>query len=244
MRSQIGTIISTDAGLIAGKSVLITGGSRGIGLAIARVLAGQGARITLVARDRQRLERAAAELGADCQIADVSDASAVRRLASDTGPVPDVIVNSAGAFELATIAETSVESFDRQVAVNLRAVFLLAREFLPVMLERASGHIVTIGSIAGRHAFPANGAYSAAKFGVRGLHAVLQAELKGTGVRATLIEPAATATELWAAVDRSRHGGLPAAESMLSPEAVAQAVLYALSQPPEVAVPNLFLERS
>ena len=128
------------------------------------------------------------------------------------------MVNSAGAFELAPIAETSVESFDRQMAVNLRAVFLLAHTFLPGMLERRSGDIVTIGSIAGRQAFAANGAYAASKFGVRGLHGVLQAELKGTGVRATLIEPAATDTGLWQAIDRREHTQLPEPGDMLSPE--------------------------
>jgi hypothetical protein len=90
-----------------------------------------------------------------------------------------------------------VEAFDRMIAVNLRAAFLLMRAFVPGMLARGRGHIVTIGSVAGRQAFPSNGAYSASKFGVRGLHAVLAAELRGTGVRATFVEPAATDTPLW-----------------------------------------------
>jgi NADP-dependent 3-hydroxy acid dehydrogenase YdfG len=152
-------------------------------------------------------------------------------------------VHSAGAFALAAIAETTVDAFDEQVAVNLRAVFLLTRAVLPGLLARGSGHIVTIGSIAGRQPFPGNGAYAASKFGVRGLHAVLLTELRGTGVRATLIEPAATDTGLWDQIDRRRFPDLPARSAMLSVDQVAEAVLYALSRPPGVVVPNLSIER-
>jgi NADP-dependent 3-hydroxy acid dehydrogenase YdfG len=120
----------------------------------------------------------------------------------------------------------------------------LIRAVLPGMLERGDGHIVTLGSVAGRVAFPENGAYSAGKFGARGLHAVLAAELRGTGVRATFVEPAATDTPLWDAIDRARHGGLPPREAMLAPSAVADAVLYAVTRPKEVAVPNILVERS
>ncbi|MBX6366304.1 MAG: SDR family oxidoreductase, partial [Gemmatimonadetes bacterium] len=157
---------------------------------------------------------------------------------------PDVLVNAAGAFELAPLEATSPESFDRQIAVNLRGPFLLIRAFLPGMLRRRRGHIVTIGSVAGRQAFPHNGAYSASKFGVRGLHAVLDAELRGRGVRATLIEPAATDTPLWDAVDVERHPSLPPREAMLPAGAVADAVIYAITRPAEVDVRNVLLERA
>ncbi|HSL70317.1 MAG TPA: SDR family oxidoreductase [Longimicrobiales bacterium] len=235
-------------GELNGQRALITGGSGGIGLAIARVLRSAGAEVLLVARAAGRLQRAAADSGAEPYAADVSSVAEVERLAAavlarwDHGP--DLVINAAGAFALAPLAETTVESFDQQIAANLRSVFLQIRTWLPHMLRRGSGHIVTIGSIAGRVAFPANGAYSASKFGVRGLHAVLTAELRGTGVRATLIEPAATATMLWDAVDREEQPDLPAPTEMLPPMAVAQAVLYAVAQPAEVAVSNLMVQRS
>ncbi len=154
------------------------------------------------------------------------------------------LVNAAGAFGLAPVAETPVDAFDRMVAVNLRAPFLLLRAFLPGMLARGSGHVVTIGSIAGRVAFPHNAAYSASKYGVRGLHAVLDAELRGSGVRATLLEPAATDTPLWDDVAVDQHPGLPPRAAMLAPEMVADAVLYVLTRPPEVDVRVLTLERT
>ena len=232
---------------LEGRTALVTGGSRGIGLEVGRLLVAQGTHVLLVARDEHRLRRAGQAVGAQWQVADVTDASALQRLgqqaAEQLGGMPDIVVNSAGAFELAPIVQTSAESFDRQIAVNLRAVFLLARTFLPAMLERGRGDFVTIGSVAGRQAFAANGAYAASKFGVRGLHGVLQAELRGTGVRATLIEPTATDTELWLAIDRERHPQLPDRDQMLRPEAVAGAVLFALSQPEHTVVSNVLVDR-
>jgi NADP-dependent 3-hydroxy acid dehydrogenase YdfG len=211
-------------------------------------MAAHGAELMLVARAEQRLRAAAESCGARYHAADASDPAEMTALESMVRTTwqgaPDIVVNSAGAFALAPLAELRLEDFDRQIAVNLRAVFLQVRAWLAGMLERGSGHIVTIGSVAGRKAFPANGAYSASKFGVRGLHEVLDLELRGTGVRATLIEPAATDTELWSAIDRTQHQDLPPASAMLSAEAVAQAVLYAVTQPPEVAVPRVGVERS
>jgi NADP-dependent 3-hydroxy acid dehydrogenase YdfG len=178
--------------------------------------------------------------------ADVTDEHAVAaladRLAADGGV--DVVVNAAGAFALARVAETTPESFDDMVAANLRAPFLVIRAFLPPMLDARTGHVVTIGSVAGRHAFPQNGAYSASKFGIRGLHAVLELELRGTGVRCTLVEPAATDTGLWDEVDPDGRADLPSRTAMLSPDAVADAVLYAITRPPDVALPAIALQRS
>src|SRR5690606_30588547 len=92
--------------------------------------------------------------------------------------VPDIIVHAAGAFALERVESTSIETFDRMIAVNLRAAFLLMRAFIPGMRERDSGHFLSIGSIAGRVPLPGNGAYAASKFGLRGLHAVLNTELR------------------------------------------------------------------
>ncbi len=233
---------------LAGGQALVTGGSRGIGLAIARVLRGAGCGVMLVARGEAALEAAAAAIGGIPLPADVAQEGEVatlhHRFLELAGREPDVVVNAAGAFGLAALADTAVVSFDRMIAVNLRAPFLLVREFLPGMLARGSGHFVTIGSVAGRMAFPHNGAYAASKFGVRGLHAVLDTELRGTGVRATLIEPAATDTALWDAVDAAAHPGLPPREAMLSPDDVAEAVLFAVTRPSGVDVRTLLLERT
>lgn len=235
--------------MLSGRTALITGASRGIGLEVARRLRGAGARVALVARGASELQAVADELDGVALPTDLADPAAVERLVSEAGlafggVAPDIVVNAAGAFALAPLAETDPDVFERILAVNLRGPFLLIRAFLPGMLERGSGDLVTIGSVAGRHAFPHNGAYSASKFGVRGLHAVLDAELRGSGVRAVLVEPAATDTGLWDTIDFGRSPGLPPRSAMLSAAAVADAVVYAVTRPPEVALRTLVVERT
>jgi len=112
------------------------------------------------------------------------------------------------------------------------------------MRARRSGHVLTIGSIADRAAFPENAAYAASKFGLRGLHEVLRAELRGSGVRASLVSPAPVDTPLWDPIDPDRRSGFTPRAMMLSAEAVADAVMYVLAQPPDVNVDELRLSRS
>lgn len=233
---------------LSGRIAVVTGATSGIGRAVAERLGAAGARLVIVARNAEDVTGTASELGGVAVSADVATEQGVARVADAVALLDaagaDIVVHAAGAFELAALAETRVEVFDRIVAVNLRAAFLLIHAFLPGMLARRTGDIVTIGSVAGRQAFPANGAYSASKFGVRGLHAVLAAELRGTGVRATFVEPAATDTPLWSAIDRERHPDLPPASGMLNADAVAEAVVHALTRPRDVAIPNILVERA
>lgn len=237
-----------DGAPLAGRTALVTGASRGIGRSVARLLSGAGAWVGMVARGEDELARAADEAGGHAIPADVSSPPAVHSLAAYLddllGDGPDIVVNSAGAFSLGRISEIDPAEFEHHLAVNLRAPFLLIRAFLPRMLARGSGHIVSIGSIAGRIALPGNGAYGASKFGLRGLHAVLAEEVAGTGVRATLLEPAATDTPLWDPLDPDSRSDLPSRASMLRPDDVARAVLYALSQPAGVEVSSIALRAS
>ncbi|HEX2191270.1 MAG TPA: SDR family oxidoreductase [Longimicrobiaceae bacterium] len=232
---------ATMDGTLQGKTALVTGASRGIGLAVARELARAGAWVGMVARTEAELARAAAGAGGHAIAADVTSPAAVHGLVGYVtellGDTPDLLVNSAGAFALAPLAATDPEAFERQIAVNLRGPFLLIRALLPLMLNRRSGHVVNIGSVAGRVAFPENGAYAASKFGLRGLHEVLAQEVRGTGVRATLVEPGATDTSLWDAIDPDSRDDLPSRTAMLSPDDVARAVLFAASQPAGVEIP-------
>lgn len=230
---------------LAGQTALVTGASRGIGRAIAAALSARGCWVGMVARSEDELRAAAAETGGHAIPGDVTSAAVannlVAYLADVLGGAPDLVVNAAGAYALAPVAETDPVVFDRLIAANLCAPFLVMRAFLPGMLARGSGHLISIGSVAGRSALPGNGAYAAAKYGLRGLHEVLASEIRGTGVRATLIDPAATDTPLWDDLDPDSRDDLPSRSEMLQPEDVARAVLYAATQPPEVEVVSLLV---
>lgn len=232
---------------LEGKRALITGGSRGIGFACARSLHGEGMRVMLIARDIEALRRATEMLGRGAHHMRVDLSGDVAKIAGDVRAelkaVPDVLVNNAAEFFVTPAEETNVEDFERTLRVNLTAHFALVREFLGDMKRRGSGHIVTIGSIADQRGLPGNAAYSASKFALRGLHEVLREELRGTGVRATLVSPARVDTTIWdspgAASERPT-----AAAGMMPAAAVGDAVRYAVTQPPEVNVDELRLSRS
>ena len=236
---------------LAGRTALVTGASRGIGLACARALAAAGAaRVAMLARNAAALRAAATPLGprALTVVCDVADPAAVDRAAAEVttsfGGPPDILVNSAGLFTLAPVDETEPADFARAVATNLVGPFAVLRAFLPDMRARGAGHVVTIGSIADRTAFAENAAYAASKFGLRGLHEVLRTELRGTGVRTTLVSPGPVDTPLWDAVGPDARPGFTPRSMMLSADAVAGAVLYAVTQPDDVNVDELRLSRS
>jgi NADP-dependent 3-hydroxy acid dehydrogenase YdfG len=151
----------------------------------------------------------------------------------------DILVNNAGIFDMAPVDETKEETFDLMIATNLAAPFRFTRAFLPIMKRNKRGHVVSIGSIADRKIFAGNSAYSASKFGLRAIHAVLREELRGSGVRSTLISPASVDTSIWEGVGGgvSKSGFLPAS-------AVVDAVLFALRQPAEVNIEELRLAYS
>ncbi len=232
--------------MLAGRRALITGASGGIGSAVSRALGAAGVAAVLVARRPGPLDALAAGIrGAVPFAADLTDAGAVRALVDAApdllgGPV-DLLVNNAGIFTLRPIEETEDRTLDAMLALNLAAPFRLVRALLPAMRAAGRGHIVSIGSIADRQAFPENGVYAATKFGARAMHEVLRAESRGSGVRSTLISPAATDTALWDPVEPGARGGIPPRSAMLDPAAVADAVLWAVTRAPDVNIDEMRL---
>ena len=235
---------------LSGKTAVVTGASRGIGAGIAEALGREGVRVALVARSEAKLKEHAARIKGSIPVTcDVSDPRSVdqasRRIASELNGAPDILVNNAGIFSVAVVEETSAETFIETINTNLVGPFLFVRAFLGDMKKRKSGHIVTIGSISDRTIFTGNAAYSAAKFGLRAIHEVLRAELRGTGVRASLISPAATDTEMWNSVTVTDPVANPHSKRpMLDPDDVVRAVMFALTQPEVVNVDELRLSRS
>ena len=239
---------TSSAGPLAGRWAVITGASRGIGAELARRLATDGARLVLLARGREALAALAGELGAEPVVCDVSDRAqvqdAAKRNEKIAGGAPDILVNNAGIFEIGAAHKLSVDIFRRTLDVNLVAPFALVRAFLPRMRERGGGHLVTIGSVADRNIFPGNAAYSASKYGLRALHEVLRAELRGTGVRTTLVSPGPVDTDLWDPIDPDNRTGFTPRAEMLTAAEVAEAIRWALAAPAGVNIGELRLSKS
>ena len=234
--------------VLSSCTALITGASRGIGHSVATRLASAGAIVWGLGRVEAALAELASETGGSVLVADLSDDAAVwgalERLTDEGGGPPDIVVNAAGVFGLSSCATESVLAFDESLAVNLRGTFLVVRSLLPGMLDRGEGLIVNIGSLSGRKAFPGNAAYSASNFGLRGFHEVLLEEIRGSGVRATLIEPAATDTALWDGMDPDNHPSLPNRNQMIQPGDVAEAVVFVATRPASVRIPLIQIERA
>lgn len=230
-----------------GRTALVTGVTGGIGAAVARRLAADGFVVYAGGRRRGRLGRLADEIGGVALPFDVTDTAGVagaRAVVETGGARLGVLVNAAGVFDLAPVVETGRDLLGRNLGVNLAGAVNVTRAFLPGMLAAGSGLVVNVGSVAGWKAFPDNAAYSASKYGLRGFHDVLLEELRGTGVRACLLEPGAVDTSIWDAYDPDSAPHLPGRAQMLRPDEVARAVGFVAGLPGSVAVPLLRIERA
>src|SRR5687767_13474101 len=180
-----------------GKLALVTGASSGIGVEIAKAIAGKGARVILVARGREGLERTAREItgaGGDAiaMPADLSDVNDIGRLAREvlTGPgTPHVLVNNAGAGRWRAVDETEPGEAQSAVALPYLAAYELTRELVPAMIERGSGHVLNMTSAAGYVTVPGATAYGVARWAMRAFSYQLEADLRGTGVGVSLLAP-------------------------------------------------------
>jgi NAD(P)-dependent dehydrogenase (short-subunit alcohol dehydrogenase family) len=220
-------------------SALITGGSSGIGLAIARMLHEEGYGLTLAARKVERLEAAAAELGATSVAVDVRSEEDCARLVATHLEIHgglDVLVNSAGVGIGGPIGDMQTKHFDLQQSVNLRGAFLVTREALPALRE-ARGYVVNLASIAGTIPTPGLASYGASKAALVSLTRSLAREEVEAGVRVTALCPAFVDTPMttWTGID----GG-----EMIQPEDCAELVRALLRMSPAARVPVVVIERA
>jgi 3-oxoacyl-[acyl-carrier protein] reductase len=229
-------------GLLNGAVALITGGSRGIGLAIARRLGDLGARLALCSRSAEHLRAATKELAAHGLdslplVADVTRAMDVSVLVAQVGvqlgPV-DILVNCAGVGVFGPFHERSEAEWDTVLNTNLKSVFLVSSAVAPEMIQRRRGHIVNISSLAGKNAFPNGGLYCASKWGLMGLSNCMAEELRVHGIRVSAVSPGSVAT------DFSPHSGRDV-DRLLQPDDVAHAVGMIVTEGPRSFISEVLL---
>ncbi|MDB5748332.1 MAG: uncharacterized protein JWP72_3180 [Massilia sp.] len=235
---------------IAGKVVLITGASSGLGEATARHLAAQGAHLVLGARRQDRLEALAADIRAAggqaaFAVTDVTrkdDVAALVQTALTQFGRLDVMINNAGLMAVAPLRELKVDEWDAMIDINVKGVLYGIAAALPVFQKQDSGHFINIASVAGLKVFGNAAVYSATKFAVRTISEGLRAEVGGN-IRSTVISPGAVASEL---KHGSSHADSASAvldfyEMAIPAEAVARAIAFAITQPADVDINEIVL---
>jgi len=237
---------------IQGKTVLITGASAGIGEACARAFASHGADLILAARREERLTSLKDDLESQYGITvatyglDVRSRTEVEAfanaLASD-GQIPDVLVNNAGkAKGLDKLHEGDLDDWDEMIDTNVKGLLYMSRSILPLMVERNSGHVVNIGSVAGRQVYPMGAVYCGSKFAVRAINEGMNVDLVGTNIRVTSIDPGLVETEF--SLVRF-HGDEERAETVyqgykpLAGEDIADIACFVVNAPEHVDIVDL-----
>ena len=234
----------TDSTPAQQKSALVTGASSGIGAATAKALADDGWRVVIAARRMDRLEKLAEQIGATAHQLDVTSQESVDKLAAAVGRIDLLVNNAGGAIGLESIAESSLEDWDRMYEINVAGTVRVTKAFLPSLLAVAgnAGLVVNIGSVAGWTPYAGGAGYNAAKHGVRAFNRVLRLENPGT-LRVTEIDPGRVATEEFS-LNRFRGDAEKAAEVYadklnLSAEDIAEAVRWVAALPAHMNIDTM-----
>jgi NADP-dependent 3-hydroxy acid dehydrogenase YdfG len=240
---------------INGKTVIVTGASSGIGEATATKLGERGAKVAIVARRRERLEKLAVQIeksGGQALVieADITDKKicqeAVEEVLKEWNKI-DILINNAGVMLLGPTAKAPLEEWERMISVNLLGLLYMTYAALPNMRKAGSGHLVNISSVAGRTARAGSAVYNATKWGVNAFTEALRQELVSDKlkIRTTLIEPGAVETELTShnrpEVQETLKERFKGMDKKLQSEDIAVAILYALSQPEHVNVNEILI---
>ena len=229
---------------LAGRVAIVTGAGRGIGRAVARTFAREGAAVVLAARSGAELEGVARQIVDDgghatAVAGDVSNEAAVgtlvQRALSQQGRI-DILVTAAGIARFGLAAETKLADWDEMLAVNLRGAVLCCRSVLPAMMAQRSGTIINIGSVVTSRVLTGCAAYAASKYGLLGFSRVLAEEMRAHGVRVAVLSAGATDTALWDAIPNP-----PDRKLMLRPEQVAEAALAMVLVEPNATLEEVTL---
>lgn len=232
------------------KTVLITGATSGIGLATAKALAGGNYRLILCGRRSERLQELQQELGGPSAVHilvfDVRHRSAVQEALSSLPQefaAIHVLINNAGnAHGLDTIGEGNIDDWDAMLDINVKGLLYVSREIIPQMMKRKSGHIINIGSIAGKEVYPKGNVYCASKHAVDALSQGMLQDLNPYGIRVTAINPGLVETEFSLVRfkgDEERAKGIYQGFQPLSAQDIAEIIVFALNRPAHVNISDL-----
>jgi ribitol 2-dehydrogenase len=231
---------------IAGKVVLVTGASSGIGRAIARLFAAEGAELALAARSTDRMQALAQEIGGEPHIvtADLTEPAEVDRMVADTegryGQI-DILVANAGIYVPGLAAEGDPDAWDRMIALNVNSVFRAIHAVLPGMIARRAGDILVMSSISGHQAIHWEPVYSATKHAVQSFVHGVRRQVAEHGIRVMSLAPGMVLNELWGFTDPARIDERVAARAGLRSEDVAETCLFMLTRPPHVTIRDLVI---
>ena len=224
------------------KLAIVTGGSRGIGLAIAANLAQLGAEIVITARKQDELDKAARQIrdkggrceGVRCDVSSLPDVQQLANRMSGRSKLK-IVVNNAGIGGFSTpLHQLDPDAWDKILNTNLRGVFYMIRAFAPALIENGGGDIINISSLAGKNALPNGAAYAASKWGLNGLSYSVAEELRSHNIRVTVVCPGSVNTEL------SPHSG-KSVSKMLQPDDVAHVVAMVVTQSPQSFASEILL---
>jgi 3-oxoacyl-[acyl-carrier protein] reductase len=225
----------TEKGPLSGRTALVTGAGRGIGAAIARKVASLGASVVLCGRTVTSVEATRSQIASEggnatrlqCDVTDLQSVQAAAAQVEHTHGRLDVLVNNAGVGGFASpLHEMTPETWEKILNTNLRGVFYCIRSFAPMMIRAGKGDIINISSLAGKNALPNGAAYAASKWGLNGLSYSVAEELRGHGIRVSVVCPGSVDTEL------SPHTGKDC-NKMLKPDDVAHVVEMLVTQEPQ-----------
>ncbi|MDQ1267301.1 MAG: family oxidoreductase [Bacteroidota bacterium] len=238
---------------IKGKTVLITGASAGIGYACAEIFAEAGCRLILLARRKNRLDELAAALRnihgneiltLECDIRFEKQVESSMQL-PDYWQKIDILINNAGlARGIEKFQDGMIENWEEMIDTNIKGLLYVTRHILPQMIERGTGDIINVASIAGRDVYPGGNVYCATKHAIKGLSSAMIVDLNGTGVRVTSLDPGLVETE-FASVrfngDNDKASKVYEGYKPLSGRDVAECALFCVTRPPHVSIQDLLV---
>ncbi len=244
LRAQNDLMKTEDSLSLSGSVAVITGGSRGIGLAIARKLLAMDVTVVITGRDEAMVQRVASDLniqghraeGLRCDVTDLVSVSTLSDQVRKTYGRVDILVNNAGIYgPSGALHDLPPEDWDTVLNTNLRGVYYLSRAIVPLMISTGAGHIVNISSLAGKNPLPNGAAYSASKWGLNGLSYSMAEELRSHNIRVSVVCPGSVHTDF----GRQRSG--KDAGRMLKPQDVAHVVAMLVTQAPQSFISEVLL---